>query len=154
MRRKLFFFSIHVLLPLFLGGVVYILWRDPNLLMFRWFGAAGLGPAIDWLRVGTASAQTALPHWFIYSLPDGLWVYALTALMMFVWHGVRSLPLKIFWLSLGLLIGAGSELAQLAGILPGAFDPIDLVVCLIAPAAALLLTPRGLILRRSFNEAS
>jgi hypothetical protein len=154
LRRKLLFFSIHVLLPLFLGGVVYILWRDPNLLMFRWFGAAGLGPAIDWLRVGTASAQTALPHWFVYSLPDGLWVYALTALMIFVWSGVRSIPLKIFWLSLGLLIGAGSELAQLAGILPGAFDPIDLVVCLIAPAAALLLTPRGLILRRSFNEAS
>jgi hypothetical protein len=154
LKRKLFFFSIHVLLPLFLGGVVYILWRDPNLLMFKWFGEVGLGPAIDWLRVGTASAQTVLPHWFIYSLPDGLWVYALTALMMLVWRGVNSLPLKIFWLSLGALIGVGSELAQSAGILPGAFDAVDLLVCLVAPAAALVFTSAGIVLNRSYNETS
>lgn len=152
MRRKLFFFSIHVLLPLLGGGLVYICWRDPNLLMFRWLRAIGLEPSIDWLRVGTASAQTALPHWLVYSLPDGLWVYALTALMILLWRGVHSLPLKISWLSLGLLLGAGSELGQLAGVLPGAFDPVDLLVCLIAPAAALLLTSGRLVLNRSVNE--
>jgi hypothetical protein len=153
-RRKLLFFSIHVMLPLLVGGVVYICWRAPNLLMFRWFAELGLGPAIDWLRVGTASAQTALPHWFVYSLPDGLWVYALTALMMLLWRGVHSLPLKIFWLSLGALIGVGSELAQLAGILPGAFDAVDLLVCLVAPAAALVFTSAGIVLNRSCNETS
>lgn len=136
------------------GGLVYICWRDPNLLMFRWFSAIGLEPSIDWLRLGTASVQTALPHWLVYSLPDGLWVYALTALMILLWRGVHSLPIKIFWLSLGLLLGAGSELGQLAGILPGAFDPMDLVICLVAPGAALLFTSRKLILRRSLNETS
>lgn len=136
------------------GGLVYICWRDPNLLMFRWFSAIGLEPSIDWLRLGTASVQTALPHWLVYSLPDGLWVYALTALMILLWRGVHSLPLKIFWLSLGLLLGAGSELGQLAGVLPGAFDPVDLVICLVAFGAALLFTSRKSTLERTLNETS
>lgn len=154
MRRKLFFLSIHVLLPLVAGGLVYICWRDPNLLMFKWFGALGLEPSIESLRIATSAAQTAVPHWLIYSLPDGLWVYALTALMVLLWRGTDTLPVKMFWLSMGLLLGAGSELGQLAGVLPGAFDPIDLLVCLVAPAAALLLTSRRLILNRSLYETS
>jgi hypothetical protein len=153
-RRKLFFPSIHVLLPLVAGGLVYICWRDPNLLMFKWFGALGLEPSIESLRIATSAAQTAVPHWLIYSLPDGLWVYALTALMVLLWRGTDTLPVKMFWLSMGLLLGAGSELGQLAGVLPGAFDPIDLLVCLVAPAAALLLTSRRLILNRSLYETS
>jgi hypothetical protein len=154
MRRKLFFLSIHVLLPLVAGGLVYLCWRAPNLLMFKWFGALGFESSITSLRAATAAAQTAVPHWLIYSLPDGLWVYALTSLMILLWRHADSLAIKMFWLSMGLLLGAGSELAQLAGILPGAFDPIDLLVCLAAPAAALLLTSRRLILNRSLYETS
>ena len=155
MRRRLFFLSIHVLLPLVVGGLVYVCWRDPNLLMFKWFGALGLEPAIQSLRIGTSAAQTAVPHWAIYSLPDGLWVYALTALMIHLWRDVHSLPLKIAWLSMGMLLGAGSELGQLAGVLPGAFDPMDLLVCLAAPAAALLFTSRrSILINRSLYETS
>jgi len=122
--------------------------------MFKWFGALGLEPSIESLRLVTAVAQKAMPHWLIYSLPDGLWVYALTALMILLWRHTDWLSIKIFWLSMGLLLGASSELGQLAGVLPGAFDPIDLLVCLIAPAAALLLTSRRLILNRSLYETS
>lgn len=154
MSRKFFFLSIHVLLPLLVGGLVYICWREPNLLMFKWFGALGLESSIESLRLATSAGQTAVPRWLIYSLPDGLWVYALTALMVLLWRGTDSLPVKMFWLSMGLLLGAGSELGQLARVLPGAFDPIDLLVCLVAPAAALLLTSRRLILNRSLDETS
>jgi hypothetical protein len=153
-KRKLLFFSVHILLPLFFGGLVYVCWRDPNLLMFKWFRALGLEGSIQSLRLGTDSLQTALPHWLVYSLPDGLWVYALTALMILLWRGTGSLPLKMFWLSLGLLLGAGSELAQLAGVLPGAFDKADLLICLIAPAVALVFTSRRIPFNRSLNEAS
>ncbi|MFS8085722.1 MAG: hypothetical protein ACMG6H_08845 [Acidobacteriota bacterium] len=153
MKHRLFFLSIHVLLPLAAGGFVYICWRDPNLLMFKWFGALGLEPSIESLRLATSGGRTAVPHWLIYSLPDGLWVYALTALMIILWRGTDSLPTKVFWLSAGLLLGAGSELGQLAGVLPGAFDTIDLLVCLLAPAAALFFTSRKFILNRSPYEA-
>jgi hypothetical protein len=152
-KRKLFFFTVHILVPLLVGGVVYVCWRDPNLLMFKWFGALGLERSIESLRAVTAAGQ-GLPHWVLYSLPDGLWVYALTALMVLLWRGTKSLPAKAFWLSLGLLLGAGAELGQLAGLLPGAFDRVDLIVCLIAPAAALVFTSRRVPLNRSLNEAS
>jgi hypothetical protein len=35
-------------------------------------------------------------------------------------------PMKFFCPSLGLLLGAGSEMGQLAGLVPGSFDVIDL----------------------------
>ncbi|HVS80924.1 MAG TPA: hypothetical protein VHE60_04260 [Pyrinomonadaceae bacterium] len=44
MRIKLSFLSLHVLLPILIGGLVYICWRDPALLMFKWFRVLGVEP--------------------------------------------------------------------------------------------------------------
>jgi hypothetical protein len=147
MRTRLSGFILHVSLPIVFGGLIYVYWRDPNLLMFKWFHAVGFESLILRLRLATSSTKAALPFWFIYSLPDGLWVYALTAFMILLWRDVKSLPIKMFWLSLGLLLGVGSELGQLAGIVPGVFDKADLAVCVIAPVAAFLLTSRKLLLK-------
>jgi hypothetical protein len=147
MKTKLSGFILHVSLPIVFGGLIYVCWRDPNLLMFKWFYAVGLESLILRLRFATLPTKAALPFWFIYSLPDGLWVYALTAFMILLWRDVKSLPIKMFWLSLGLLLGAGSELGQLAGIVPGVFDKADLAVCVIAPVAAFLLTSHKLLLK-------
>ena len=125
-------------MPVMIGGVIYLRWRNANLLMFRWFRALGLETLIGWLRAG-AGETSGWSYWLAYSLPDGLWVYALTALMILLWRDARS-PMKFFWLSLGLLLGAGSELGQLTGMVPGSFDVIDLLVCVLAAAAALVFT--------------
>jgi hypothetical protein len=137
--RKLPFLIIHVLLPVCAGGFIYLCWRNPNLLMFDWLRALGFEPAVAAVRSAVGVAPNS-PRWFLTSLPDGLWVYALTALMALVWRGADFSPLKIFWLSTGFLLGAGSELGQMIHIVPGSFDPIDLLVCLIAAAVALVLT--------------
>lgn len=125
-------------MPVTLGGAIYLRWRNTNLLMFRWFRVFGLETVVVWLRAGAAE-PTGWSFWLAYSLPDGLWVYALTALMIFLWRDARS-PMKFLWPSLGLLLGAGSELGQLAGVVPGSFDVVDLVVCLFAAGAAMVLT--------------
>ena len=138
MTRKSVFFFIHVLSPIAVGGLIYVRWRNANLLMFQWFRALGVQGLISWLRTG-AGETTGWLYWVAYSLPDGLWVYALTALMILLWRDARS-PFKFVWLSLGLLLGAGSELGQLAGFVPGSFDVIDLLVCLAAVAAAMVFT--------------
>jgi hypothetical protein len=140
-KRKLSFI-VHVLAPITVGGIIYICWRETNLLMFRWLGAVGLEPLTNNLRSLAAPAQRILPHWFVYSLPDGLWVYALTAFMLLVWRNTDPLPTKMLWCSLGLLLGPGIEIGQLAGVVPGTFDYGDLIVCLIAPTAALVFTSR------------
>ena len=139
-RKPVLFFVLHVLTPVIAGGLIYVRWRDANLLMFKWFRVLGLETIVGWLRVG-ASEPSGWSFWLAYSLPDGLWVYALTALMIFLWRDSHS-PMKFFWPSLGLLLGAGSELGQLAGIVPGSFDVIDLGVCIFAAMAAMVLTTR------------
>ncbi|HEY3025407.1 MAG TPA: hypothetical protein VGJ55_04560 [Pyrinomonadaceae bacterium] len=154
MKLRFSFLALHVLLPVLAGGLIYICWRDPDLFMFRWFGAVGLGTLLNDLRAAVAGAQPSLPRWFLYCLPDGLWVYALTAFMMRVWGGTRSSVLAIGWISLGLVIGAGSELGQLAGIVPGAFDRVDLFFSVFAAGLAIFFTSINSTIKRSFNEAS
>jgi len=146
-RNRFLFFILHVLTPITVGGLIYIRWRESNLLMFRWLRNLGLETLVAWLRAGAGTVADGWPYWAVYSLPDGLWVYALTALMILFWRDARS-PIKVVWLSLGVLLGAGSELGQLAGIVPGSFDVIDLLVCLFAAAAALVFTSRKFNLQK------
>jgi hypothetical protein len=134
-----------------LGGVIYILWRDPALLMFKWFRVLGLEPLVLQLRLESSAVEPVLPRWILYSVPDGLWVYALTAFMAHAWAGSPSSPFKTFWLSLGLVLGAGSELGQLAHVVPGTFDWTDFLICLAAASLALVWAARNNS-KRSLNE--
>jgi hypothetical protein len=145
-RKSVLFLILHVLSPVAVGGLIYVRWRNANLLMFQWFRDLGLDGLISWLRTGAGEASGGT-YWIAYSLPDGLWVYALTALMILLWRDTRS-PVKFLWLSLGLLLGAGTELGQLAGFVPGSFDVIDLLVCLAAVAAAMVFTSEKFSFRK------
>lgn len=145
-------FTLNVLLPITAGGLIYLCWRDPNLLMFRWISALGLQTVVGHLRLAVSVNPATLPHWFIYSLPDGLWVYALTAFMGQIWWESPTTWPRLFWISLGLVIGAGSELGQLAGVVPGAFDILDLCFSIFAAVAAFLII--SLKTKRSLNEST
>lgn len=154
MKPRFSFTALHVWLPILAGGLIYICWRDPDLLMFRWFRAVGLGNMVNHLRAAAVASQPSLPRWFVYCLPDGLWVYALTAFMARVWGGSGSSVFAMAWISLGLVIGAGSELGQLAGIVPGAFDRVDLLFSGFAAALAIFFSSIDSTIKRSLNEAS
>ncbi|MBC8029179.1 MAG: hypothetical protein H7Z16_03630 [Pyrinomonadaceae bacterium] len=153
LRLKKSFLLLHVVLPMLVGGLIYVCWRDPGLTMFKWFRALGWEPIILQLRLAAAAGTTALPFWFVYSLPDGLWVYALTAFMGHVWSGSRASVSKIACLGVGPVLGAGSELGQLARLVPGSFDWTDLVFYLAAVALAFFAVARSNS-KRSFNEKS
>src|SRR5687767_7235487 len=103
MRIRFSFITLHVLAPVFAGGLIYICWRDPTLLMFKWFGTVGLTTLVNELRDAWGPGGASLPGWVLYSLPDGLWVYAVTAFMAHVWRGSRSSVLAIVWISLGVV---------------------------------------------------
>jgi len=152
MKSRASFILFHVILPLLVGGMIYACWRDYNLPMFSWFDLAGIGPLVHRLRVTTAPLQVRLPFWFQFSVPDAMWVYALTAFMALVWRGSNSWSRPI-WISTGLLLGAGSELGQLAGILPGSFDAADLGLCVCAAILALMFTSRSNF-QRSTDDAA
>ncbi len=86
--------------------------------------AVGLDSMADSLR---ASVKDITPSEFVrFCLPDGLWTISY---MLFIDHIFRSESLKarIIWVSIIPVIGVISELLQYAGIVPGVFDPLDVV---------------------------
>ncbi|MFN2531809.1 MAG: hypothetical protein ABR555_10975 [Pyrinomonadaceae bacterium] len=142
---------LHVFLPLFLGGLVYVLWRDPKTLMFRWSDSLRMGGLISAIRL-TGKLDANMPQWVRYSLPDGLWVYSLTAFMTLVWRDTDSW-LRSAWVAVGLIVGCGIEFGQLIGVVPGSFDTGDLVACITGFVLALVFTSE-INFKRSLNDAS
>lgn len=116
-------------LLIFLGGLIYVLYRPENILFFRVTDGLGITPLIDIARSNVS--RVILPSFVINSLPAGLWT-ASYLIMMYVttkYHTRRvklmlALPLPIMTIIL--------EFMQLWGWCPGTFDLYDLV-CYFVP---------------------
>lgn len=127
-----------VLIPLLIGGIIYILFRSDNLTMFNWFNTLGLATIIDMWRQ-TTIGHINLPAYLVFSVPDALWIFAFTNLMLIIWQD-RLSKNSIFWIMLAPTIGIFSELGQIFKIIPGTFDIIDLTLILIATSVPILQT--------------
>lgn len=136
-------FAVHVLLPVIVGGTIYVLWRSPSLLLFKIARYSGNDLLVGSWRHATGDFVRVLPNWILFSLPDALWIYAFTFYLGAIWASGPRLH-RICWTSVGPVIGIGGELGQRVGIVPGTFDWIDLAWCCAASAAAVLvLAKRG-----------
>lgn len=111
---------------LLLGGLIYILFRTSSLLMFDWYDSLGLLISINNLRLYTSLIIDGIPNWFLYSLPDGLWIFSYISLMLFIWQNSISKK-NIIWILIIPFLAIGSEIGQLLGFVSGTFDYIDLV---------------------------
>lgn len=129
---------VHVLLPVVAGAAIYVLWRSPFLRVFQWLDTAGAATPVRSLRAAVMPARAWLPSWVLFSLPDGLWVYALTSWLTRIWRDAAGRG-RWLWLSIGPVLGIGSELGQWAGLVPGTFDVVDLVGGVAAGGLALAL---------------
>ena len=121
---------IHVVVPIFGGGIIYLLFRDKSLLMFQWFHCLGLNNLINKCRVIINYQNIQLPGWFVYNLPNACWVYSFTCMMIIVWGGTPYKS-RFFWLGIGPIIGIVAELGQTIKVVPGTFDPVDLLLCIL-----------------------
>ena len=113
------------LLTLLLGGLVYISFRQDTLKMFSWFDRVNLSGVISELRLFTLPLTDHLPNWFLYSLPDGLWLFSYLSVLLVVWDNTISKQ-NIHWLLLVPAVAVFSEIGQLFGVVPGTFDIFDL----------------------------
>ena len=107
------------------GGLIYVLFRQDSLKMFSWFESVNLSNSISEMRLFTLPLSIYLPDWFLYSLPDGLWLFSYVSFLLFVWGNVISKH-NIHWVILVPLIAIFSELGQLIKVIPGTFDVVDL----------------------------
>ena len=98
-------YFVHIILPLLLGGGIYVLFRATNLILFQWLHALGLADFVETLRAMKWIESINLPNWILYSLPDALWLYAFTQTMILLWKNVTANSfLKWMWPVLPLLI--------------------------------------------------
>ena len=120
---------LHAAAPLALGVLVYLVAR-PSPRVFRWLGAS----EVPHLR--------GLPRFVVGQLPDAAWAYALTATVLLVWRD-GSPRARAAWGAVAVVTAIGWELGQRAHLVPGRFDPADLVASVVACLVAVALLGRG-----------
>lgn len=128
-KSNLYIFSLHIVSLLF-GSAIYILFRTSTLKMFSWFEIIGINVIESNLRKNSIVIAQYFPDWFLYSLPDGLWIFSYVCLMLCVWRKSISKQ-NIFWISIVPLVAVGSELLQFFGLVQGTFDLVDVLCYLI-----------------------
>ena len=124
LNRKKTFASIVAILSLLLGTAIYSFFRPPPVILKNIYAFIGLESAIENIRIQLT--EIALPEWFLYNFPDGLWMLSLSLCILLIWDLGFSRK-SIFWIILCLCIGFGFELLQAIKIVQGIFDPLDLL---------------------------
>ena len=121
-------------LSLFIGCLIYIAFRQETLILFTWFDIS----YVLEFRLITLPFSQILPNWFLYSLPDGLWVFSYVTISLVYWKNVINKQ-NIFWIIIIPCIGLSSEIGQLFNILPGTFDKSDLLMYFVGTISPFLL---------------
>ena len=110
---------IHIFLPIFAGSMIYILFREENLLMFKWFKFLKLNFIINFLRYNFYKYRIYIPQSVLLSLPDAFWVYSFT-MFLSIYFKNRIILSSIF---VGSII---IEILQL-WFITGTFDIYDVM---------------------------
>ena len=110
---------LHIALPIFVGSMIYILFREKELLMFNWFNYLKLNFIIDFWRNNFYEYRIYIPKSILFSLPDALWVYSFT-MFLSIYYKNRIILSAIF---VGSII---TEILQLWFVI-GTFDIYDVI---------------------------
>lgn len=137
-RLAAVFFIVDVVLPVLIGAGIYSLWRSKTLLVFSWYQWAGLYTWLSTLRAHVAGMKHFIPSALLYSLPDALWVYSFTALLQYLWFEHPRCYERTCWTFLPAFLAVGAEIGQFFKIVPGTFDPLDILAYIAAWIVALI----------------
>ncbi|MEM1002356.1 MAG: hypothetical protein AAGH46_06890 [Bacteroidota bacterium] len=115
---------IHVLLPLLFAVSIYIGFRTSRLAMFEWLESVGMGSLVSVIRDALSPLCDCIPPWVVFSLPDGLWLYAFISMLIIIWGKSRSA--SRYWIGSAIVFSICSEVFQAFGWYRGTFDFTDL----------------------------
>ena len=111
-----------------IGGFIYLAFRSTSLKMFEWCRQLGVYNYI--LQIRNALHSINLNDFFLFSLPDGLWVTAYIIIVDFIW--CKNCRMQLLWGCLLPVVGLCSELLQGLGFVNGTFDVMD-ILCYTIP---------------------
>ena len=129
------YFLLAVVLPIVVGGLIYILFRTNTLLMFEWAETLSLTDLIIAGREAAAPLLPWVPGFVLFSVPDGVWVFSATAFFARLWHD-GPLWMRLGWIGAAPAMAIGGELGQIIGLVPGTFDVIDMIAYIAAGLGA------------------
>jgi len=122
-RQKTAGFTISVT-SLLSGIAIYALLREPPRLLSMVITLFGLEKPVGALR--TRLAELDFPNWFLFGLPDFLWMFSFSLAILTIWDFRLHRHSLIWWL-ICVFIGLAFELLQSTSFLGGVFDPADLI---------------------------
>lgn len=82
-KRARFYKYFFIFLALGLGITVYLLFRSRNLFYYNFIRYTAFANGVDKSREIAWRYRSSIPNWVIYSLPDGLWIFALGIAIMY-----------------------------------------------------------------------
>ena len=133
MKREHIFWLLHIVLPIVVGGLMYLQFRPDTYLSSLIYRGMGISaPALT----ETSPAGQAVLAFLRNFLCDMLWAYALT--MTVAW--ILEQPIVVLVICCAMEMGI--EWLQKIQILSGTFDPVDIILECFTTIFALLIVKR------------
>lgn len=123
-HRLLYQFAIRVTLPLVIGFSIYVFFRKGSYQFQSWLGL----PSFHFCFT--------LPDFILFQLPDGLWLYSYTNLMLLIWNNSFSTFSKL-WIWSGFIIALSFEVLQFFKLYTGTYSTLDVITYIIAMVLSL-----------------
>ena len=136
--RKLIFLSI---LSILFGGVIYIAFRSSSIILFKWIDYIVLIDPVENLRIVTLPYKEYLPDWFLYSLPDGLWMFSYSCIVLVIWKR-KITKYSLMWLLSLPMISILFEVLQYYDYFNGTFDIIDIIFYIFGSLLPILINKK------------
>lgn len=112
------------LLPLLIGGCIYICLRSEDMLMFVWMDALGMKTWVVDNRSFLYAKASKLPEILVYVLPNAFWMMSYSLIMAQIW---RDSPKRgVVWVFMLWFLTIVTEILQSIGRLSGTFDYADI----------------------------
>lgn len=111
-RRYIFPLVIFCILPVLLGGAIYLLFRSDSSLMFAWIKKLGFDGELQSIREVTIPFSRFIPQQVIFSAPDALWTFSLVWFLEIVWNEKNDNRLTNRILVASAVIAVGYECIQ------------------------------------------
>lgn len=133
-------FVLFIIVPvqyLLLGLGIYVFFRSSQVYFNKWLLNQKLGIDLQWVRTYTLQWGKFLPDWFLYSLPDALWMISLGTFIYNIWKNEPKVNLLI-WSMITPIIAVTWEIAQGLKFIKGTFDLVDILFYLIVTAIIMI----------------
>ena len=115
-------FIFCVIGPLVCGSMIYVFLRTNKPWVFDVL--LGYLPIFEQVKL-TSFFNRKISHLILYNLPDGLWSFSLASFIYTFTEG-NSKHIRYLYILISLMLVLAQEVLQ-GVILPGTYDPIDLV---------------------------